>query len=343
MVIWDGSSSALLSRVGTTHVWLSATTPHPAVPFSLFAIAHAVRVACAYRGIARAGGYDTQLGNLQAALVPLVLILGGSTVSSVLLGLVPGWVVTPIPVATYGLIPLLAAKTGLVSLILSLPTLPRESLFCVIDGFSRIMGMTTLGVDVVLTHPNEAVRSSPWAMILVAFLSGGGGGMLVPMFKMFGPEWGFTTTPAFVKSGLPIDVWSAAFIGYVYATLIDAHPFFRRPVSYLLAHVPALRQHVFDVPKGYLGASVRRSALLQPAEAKIFCALLLASMLFTSRLVLPVVRRTFPSSPSASSAKAAAQKQRKQLAAGVRDAQQAVASGVAGAKSKAGVRERKTQ
>ena len=115
------------------------------------------------------------------------------------------------------LIPLVAAKTGLVSLILSLPTLPRESLFCVIDGFSRIMGMTTLGVDVVLTHPNEAVRSSPWAMILVAFLSGGGGGMLVPMFKMFGPEWGFTTTPAFVKTGLPIDVWSAAFIGCVYA------------------------------------------------------------------------------------------------------------------------------
>jgi len=31
MTIWDGSSSALLSRVGATHGWLSATTPHPAV------------------------------------------------------------------------------------------------------------------------------------------------------------------------------------------------------------------------------------------------------------------------------------------------------------------------
>lgn len=171
-----------------------------------------------------------------------MLILGGSTVSSVLLGLVPGWVVTPVPVATYGcvtdvfrrpwppkltappahsLIPLVAAKTGLVSLILSLPTLPRETLFCLIDGFSRIMGMTTLGVDVVLTHPNAAVRSSPWAMVLVAFLSGGGGGMLVPMFGMFGPEWGFTTTPSFVKNGLSIDVWSAAFIGYIYASALS--------------------------------------------------------------------------------------------------------------------------
>lgn len=79
------------------------------------------------------------------------------------------------------------------------------------------MGMTTLGVDTVVTHPNQAVRDSPWAMVLIAFVSGGGGGILVPMFKMFGPEWGFTGTPGFVKDGLPIDVWSAAFIGYVYA------------------------------------------------------------------------------------------------------------------------------
>jgi hypothetical protein len=115
------------------------------------------------------------------------------------------------------LIPVLAAKSGAVSFLLSLPYLPRETLFCLIDGFSRIMGMTTLGVDTVVSHPNQAVRDSPWAMVLIAFVSGGGGGILVPMFKMFGPEWGFTTTPSFVKDGLPIDVWSAALIGYVYA------------------------------------------------------------------------------------------------------------------------------
>lgn len=79
------------------------------------------------------------------------------------------------------------------------------------------MGMTTLGVDVVCAHPNAAVRTSPWAMILTAFISGGGGGMIVPMFRMFGPEWGFTSTPGFVKDGLSIDLWSAGFIGYVYA------------------------------------------------------------------------------------------------------------------------------
>ncbi|BGP48994.1 hypothetical protein JCM10450v2_004873 [Rhodotorula kratochvilovae] len=337
MAIWDGSSSAVLARVGATHGWLSSTTPHPAVPFSLFAIAHAVRVACAYRGVARAGGYDKQLGNLQAALVPLVLILGGSTISSVLLGLVPGWVITPIPVLTYGLIPLLAAKTGVVSAVLSLPAFPRETLFCVIDGFSRIMGMTTLGVDVALAHPNQAVRNSPWAIVLVAFLSGGGGGMLVPAFRMFGPEWGFISTPAFVKTGLPIDVWSAGFIGYVYATLIDAHPFFRKPVAYALTHVPALRD-VFDVPKAYL-SSPRHSALLQPGEAKIFCALLLALMLFTSRLALPALGRIFGGSKSAAAA------QKRKAVAGVKDAQKAVASSTAvqNAKGKNGVKERKMQ
>lgn len=122
------------------------------------------------------------------------------------------------------LIPLLAAKTGLVSAVLSLPTLPRETFFCLVDGFSRIMGMTTLGVDVVRAHPNPAVRTSPWAMVLTAFISGGGGGMIVPMFRMFGPEWGFTTTPGFIKDGLSIDVWSAGFIGYVYACVSDPVP-----------------------------------------------------------------------------------------------------------------------
>lgn len=126
------------------------------------------------------------------------------------------------------LLPLLAAKTGLVSMVLSLPTLPRETFFCLVDGFSRIMGMTTLGVDVVRAHPNPAVRTSPWAMVLTAFISGGGGGMIVPMFRMFGPEWGFTTTPGFIKDGLSIDVWSAGFIGYVYACVPVSVRFERR-------------------------------------------------------------------------------------------------------------------
>ena len=41
--------------------------------------------------------------DLQAAIVTLVLVLGGGTISNILLGTVPGWVVSPIPVLTYGL------------------------------------------------------------------------------------------------------------------------------------------------------------------------------------------------------------------------------------------------
>ncbi|GAA5854161.1 hypothetical protein JCM8547_008249 [Rhodosporidiobolus lusitaniae] len=335
--VWDGSSSPLLAQVGSTHGWLSSTTPHPSIPFSIFAIGHAIRVACVYRGISRAGGYDGQLGNLQAAIVPLVLILGGSTVSSVLLGLVPGWIVTPVPVLTYGLIPLLAHKLGLTSFLLALPSLPRESFFCLIDGFSRIMGMTTLGVDVVLTHPNQAVRNSPWAMVLVAFISGGGGGMLVPAFKLFGPEWGFTATPVWVKNGLPIDVWSAGLIGYVYATLIDAHPFFRVLPSIVVNHLPAIRPW-FNLPKAYL-TSPRHTALLSPAEAKTFCSLLLAFLLFSTRIALPLLKRTFASTPSSPSAA-----QKKAKAAIQQGQQKAVASSTAVANgAKKGLKERKAQ
>ncbi|GAA6005760.1 hypothetical protein JCM11491_003998 [Sporobolomyces phaffii] len=283
----DGTSSPVLARIGAGHSYLSTTTPHSLIPFSIFALLHATRVTAAYRGVARRGGYDHQLGDLQAAIVTLVLVLGGGTVSNLLLGTVPGWVISPVPVLTYGLIPVLAAKSGAVSFLLSLPYLPRETLFCLVDGFSRIMGMTTLGVDTVLSHPNPNVRTSPWAMVLIAFVSGGGGGLLVPMFKMFGPEWGFTATPAFVKDGLPIDVWSAALIGYVYATLINAHPIFRTIPAYLFKHLPGFAQFV-DLPKAYLDNAHYATPLLRPAEAKIACSLLLASMLFVSRIVLPL-------------------------------------------------------
>lgn len=88
-----------------------------------------MRIACAYRGGARAGGFDDRIGCeylsvaeqresgkrvnggltlqpwptvFQAACVPLVLILGGTTITNVLMGAVPGWLISPIPVATYG-------------------------------------------------------------------------------------------------------------------------------------------------------------------------------------------------------------------------------------------------
>lgn len=50
------------------------------------------------------------------------------------------------------------------------------------------------------------------------------------------------------------------------STLIDAHPFFRKPVAYLLAHLPILTTYV-DLPKTYF-TSPKPVLLLQPAEAK---------------------------------------------------------------------------
>lgn len=100
------------------------------------------------------------------------------------------------------------------------------------DGFSRTVGATTFGVDAVvstlssirsfltssqLQHSNPNVSSSPWAMILIALLAGGGGGMVVPALNIISPTWSFTATPSFVKDGPGIDIWGAAFVGYVYA------------------------------------------------------------------------------------------------------------------------------
>lgn len=115
------------------------------------------------------------------------------------------------------LLPLIAYKTGVVSFLLSLPALPRELTFCLVDGFSRIVGMTTFGVDTVLAHPNAALRNSPWAMVAVATIAGGGGGMIVPAFRGFHADWGLISTPGWVKDGPGIDIWGATVVGYVYS------------------------------------------------------------------------------------------------------------------------------
>ncbi|SGY13995.1 BQ5605_C010g06022 [Microbotryum silenes-dioicae] len=304
--VWDGSSSPVLSRVYSAHSFLNNNKPHPASPFTLFAIIHAVRIACAYRGVARAGGWDHRIGLFQAFTVPLVLILGGTTITSILMGAVPGWLISPIPVATYGLIPLIASESGLVSFLLSTPRLPRDLLFSTVDGFSRVVGMTTLGVDTVLAHPNPALRNSPWAMVLVATIAGGGGGMLIPAMKMFHADWGFDATPAWVRDGPGVDIWGATVIGYVYAlvflqaehvekpltalvfalhdhsTLIDAHPFFRLLPKYLLTIFP-FGSNWFHLPKSYY-VNPSPVPLLPNHEAKIFCSVLLSLMLCTRTL-----------------------------------------------------------
>ena len=120
------------------------------------------------------------------------------------------------------------------------------------------------------------------------------------------------------------------------STLIDAHPFFRKPVAYLLAHLPILSNYV-DLPKTYF-TSPKPVFLLQPAEAKTcvalvpfpprigaescaarwagnplktlfsfahknrFCSLLLALMLFTSRIVIPTLFRRSSSAARKSTA-----------------------------------------
>lgn len=85
----DSPLTPLLARVGGAHSWLNSTPVYSSLfvsslfrstpasyfsadrladtallrrPFTIFAVIHAVRIACVYRGIARAGGYDRQLG-----------------------------------------------------------------------------------------------------------------------------------------------------------------------------------------------------------------------------------------------------------------------------------------
>lgn len=140
------------------------------------------------------------------------------------------------------------------------------------------MGITSFGLDTVLSHPNNAVRTSPWAMIAIASIAGGGGGMIVPAFRGFHADWSFSTPP-WVANGPGIDIYGATIIGYVYAyvssllqfrdgadggslcrTLIDAHPFFRS--------LPSLLLPSDLLPKAYLNSEIP-TPFLSSDEAKM--------------------------------------------------------------------------
>lgn len=282
-------ASPYLQQVAQHHSKL-LTNFIPYTPFSIFAFIHALRVATAYRGAARTGGYEGRISFFQSAIVPAVLILGGSTVTNVLLGIIPGWVITPIPVITYTILPAVLFRSPLSLALLQIPTLPLNILFSAVDGFSRIVGITTFGVDTVISHSDPAVANSPWAMIVIATLAGGGGGLIVPAFKGFHADWAFGTPP-WAKEGPGIDVWGATLIGYIYSTLIDAHPFFR----YLPSHVLPSS----FLPKAYLTSKIAQP-LLPAHEAKIACSVILFSLL-SLRLILLYI-----TSPSAVAPKKAA-------------------------------------
>lgn len=114
------------------------------------------------------------------------------------------------------ILPAVLFRSPLSLALLQIPTLPLNILFSAVDGFSRIVGITTFGVDTVISHSDPAVANSPWAMIVIATLAGGGGGLIVPAFKGFHADWAFGTPP-WAKEGPGIDVWGATLIGYIYS------------------------------------------------------------------------------------------------------------------------------
>lgn len=102
MMILDGSASPFLGWIQSGLTVIASTPVYaPFIPFSVFAILHATRIAFAYRNGTKALGIDDRIGLIQAAAFPVILIFSGGTVSSLLLGTVPGWLKDPLALANY--------------------------------------------------------------------------------------------------------------------------------------------------------------------------------------------------------------------------------------------------
>jgi hypothetical protein len=186
--------------------------------------------------------------------------------TAILLGKVPEWLVEPGGLALYGLAGLLVHRTPLFGLLDSIPPLVFAVLFPYIDGFGRTMGATTFAFDVVLSHPLPSVRNSPFAMLLIATITGAGGGLLVPAMGAFTTRWSYNTPPWLV--GLPtVDIWGPPASAAIYGALIDAHPVFKPLRTALLVLAGGLIKD-------------REGPLLLPDEAKVVASIAHVAFLF---------------------------------------------------------------
>lgn len=184
----------------------------------------------------------------------------------------------------FSLASLVLFHTPLYTVLNYIPTPILSIIFLLIDAFGRTVGITAISIDPILSHPLPQVRSSPFLMLLICTLTGGGGAILVPFIDGFSPQWKFGVPGWLKDEGIGVDIWSCTVVGLVYAVLVDAAPEFRilRPAFVQLFGLVGL------LPEGEKN-SVAEGPFLTKEEARAFCSIVLLVILGIHRS-LPVLK-----------------------------------------------------
>ncbi|KAH9999097.1 hypothetical protein BJV77DRAFT_1127860, partial [Russula vinacea] len=113
----------------------------------------------------------------------LLMVFGGEAVVAPWLGLQPTFLIS-------GVVPLMFLSAS--ALVDSLPTVPELSLFTelplsLLDGLTRAMLLCNFVPPMITAHTSPAVSTSPYTMLLTAFIAANAGPFFVNLFSLLQP------------------------------------------------------------------------------------------------------------------------------------------------------------
>lgn len=170
--------------------------------FPVLDVAKAIAVASVFRRSA----HSSQQSWAQQLVAILLCCLGGTTLTGILLGQPPSWVIGANTAPTYVLGYLLVnySPGDVVWRLASIPLLFECLMF--LDGISWGTAITSWGVDKAVGAMHPQVASSTPAALLAGVLSGTGGGILNEAFSLSHKEWVFSTPPSLASPSFGIKV-----------------------------------------------------------------------------------------------------------------------------------------
>ncbi|KAI0303530.1 hypothetical protein B0F90DRAFT_1809705 [Multifurca ochricompacta] len=214
----------------------------------------------------------------------LIMVFGGEAVVAPWLGIQPSFIVS-------GGYPLLFLSAS--ALIDTIPAVPELSLFTElplsgVDALTRAVLLCNFIPSMITTHTSPTVSTSPYTLLLTAFIAANAGPLFVNTFSLLRPTpMTFMTPPELLPYGwTATDLWVAPLVTGLYATLTHAQPFWAHLHALLFSFFSPLGLAPLSFPSAKPDAGVVEGVVvpLNANDARAVCVLVL-STLFSLRAV----------------------------------------------------------
>lgn len=214
----------------------------------------------------------------------LVLVHGGEAIAAPWLGLQPSFLVS-------GALP--AIFVGADALVDLLPTFPGLSMqtelpLTILHALHRTLLLCNVVPRVVTGHASPAVATSPYTLLLTAFIMPNGGPFFANLFSLLRPtSMQVSTPPELLPYGwTATDLWAAPLVAGLYATLTHAQPFFAHLHALLFAFLSPLGLAYLAEASAKTDGSSNQNVVapLDAHTARAACAVVLCA-LYVNRAV----------------------------------------------------------